>query len=130
MKKILSIFFMAAALVACQKEDENGDLGAFWKILEIKDHATEETINLKEKNRFWGIQLDLLEIRKTELNVIYCRFQHIDDSLMVQTIGDKDVDLKEWGIYKNDNERYKILLLNDKSMILNSKYAQIIFRKF
>ncbi len=130
MKKIISILLLAATLTACQKEDDNGDLGAFWKIMEIEDHTTGEITNLSGKSHFWGIQLNLLEIRKSENYITYCRFQHIGDSLMVQTIGDENTDLKQWGIYENKNERFGIMHLNSKSMILNSKYARIIFRKF
>ena len=130
MKKALFILLLATTFVACQKEDENGDLSAFWKILEIEDHSTGETINLTEESHFWSIQLNLLEIRQTEEDITYCRFQHTGDSLMVQAVEPQDADLKLWGIYDNTNERYKVLLLNSKNMILNSKYAKIIFKHF
>ena len=130
MKKIFYILFVAVTFTACQKEDENGDLGAFWKIMEIEEHGTGITTYLADKSHFWAIQLNLLEIRKTYDDRHYCRFQHTGDSLFVQTINNDDTDLKAWGIYENGNERYAVLLLNDKSMILNSKYAKVTFKKF
>lgn len=130
MKKILYILFASSMFIACQKEDENGDLGAFWKIMSIEEHATGNVSYLADESHFWAIQLDLLEIRKTKDDRYYCRFQHIGDSLMVQTINNDNADLKLWGIYDNSNERYAIELLNSKSMILNSKNARVTFRKF
>lgn len=114
---------------ACQKEDNNGELGGFWKITEIEDFATATTINTTEESRFWGIQLDLLEIRITEYNCHYCRFNQVGDSLFVHTIDDK-TDLKDYGIYDNENERYEIIQLGDRRMVLRSKHAKVSFRKF
>ena len=131
MKKILFIFFITIiACTACQKEDSNGDLGAYWKIMSIEEHTSGATHNLVNESNFWGIQLDLLEIRKTTDSRYYFRFQHIGDSLFVQGINTKNAELKLWGIYDNTNERYSVQHLDDKSMILNSKNAKITFRSF
>lgn len=130
MKKIVFILFTAIACTACQKEDNNGDLGSFWKIMTIEEHSTGTTVNLVNESHFWGIQLDLLEIRKTTGIRNYFRFQHVGDSLFVQGINNLESDLKLWGIYDNANERYGVLHLDDKSMILDSKNARITFRSF
>jgi hypothetical protein len=130
MKKILFLLFIATTFVACQKEDQNGDLGGFWKIMEIEEHATGTTTYLTDKSHFWGIQLDLLEIRKSDANRHYFRFQHTGDSLFVQKITNQEADMRLWGIYDNNDERFGVLHLNDKSMILNSRNARITFRSF
>lgn len=130
MKKILYILFTATMFIACQKEDENGDLGAFWKVMSVEEHSTGNVAYLTDESCFWGIQLDLLEIRKIKDDKYYFRFQHTGDSLMVQGINNENVDFKLWGIYDNSNERYAVELLNSKSMILNSKNARVTFRKF
>lgn len=129
MKKIFILILATIAFTACQKEDENGDLGGFWKLMEIEEAGAAEALNTKEENRFWGIQLNLLEIRITHEDRHYSRFQHVGDSLFVQTIDD-NTDLRAFGIYNNPNERYGVLHLNSKSMILRSKYAKLTFRKF
>ena len=54
MKKILFLLFIATTFVACQKEDQNGDLGGFWKIMEIEEHATGTTTYLADKSHFWS----------------------------------------------------------------------------
>lgn len=118
-----------ATFIACQKEDDNGDLGGFWKLLEIEEVNSTTPINVADESRFWCIQLDLLEIRLSRYDRHYSRFQHVGDSLFVQTIND-NTDLSAYGIYNNNNERYGVLHLNRKSMVLRSKYAKLTFRKF
>lgn len=129
MKKIITFILLAITFTACQKEDNNGDLGGFWKLLEIDETNSETPIDLTEESRFWGIQLDLLEIRFSKYDKHYSRFQHIGDSLFVQTIDD-DTDLRGYGIYNNSDERYGVLQLNRNRMVLRSKYAKLTFRKF
>ena len=129
MKKIILILLATATFIACQKEDDNGDLGGFWKLLEIEEANSTTPINVADESRFWCIQLDLLEIRLSRYDRHYSRFQHVGDSLFVQTIND-NTDLSAYGIYNNSNERYGVLHLNSKSMVLRSKYAQLTFRKF
>ena len=36
MKKIIIALLVAVTITACQKEDDNGDLGGFWKLLKIE----------------------------------------------------------------------------------------------
>ena len=129
MKKIILILLATATFIACQKEDDNGDLGGFWKLLEIEEVNSTTPINVADESRFWCIQLDLLEIRLSQYDRHYSGFQHVGDSLFVQTIND-NTDLSAYGIYNNSNERYGVLHLNSKSMVLRSKYAKLTFRKF
>lgn len=130
MKKIIFALFAVALFTACQKEDENGDLGGFWKIIRLDDlNVDNEDTDISKESRFWAIQLNLLEIRLSEYDRHYSRFQLTGDSLFVQTIDD-NTDLKAYGIYNNANERYGVLHLSDRSMILRSKHAEISFRKF
>lgn len=129
MKKIIIFILVACTFICCQKKDDNGDLGGFWKLIEIEETGSDTPTDVAMESRFWGIQLDLLEIRITQARRHYCRFQHVGDSLFVQTIDD-DTDLRAFGIYNNTDERYAVLQLNRKSMILRSKYAKLTFRKF
>ena len=130
MKKIIFALLVTALFTACQKEDENGDLGGFWKIIRLDDLAVDnENTDISQESRFWAIQLNLLEIRLSKYDRHYSRFQLTGDSLFVQTIDD-NTNLKTYGIYNNADERYKVLQLSNRSMMLRSKYAEITFRKF
>ena len=137
MKKIIYILLTAVLASSCQKADDNGDLGGFWKLLKIEDFATGMTTDTKEYKRFWSIQLDVLATSSEDddsYNYNYGgkgRFQHIGDSLFVQmiTVSSKS-DLKKVGLYNPEDERFGVVLLNRDKMILRSKDALLEFRKF
>lgn len=137
MKKIIYIFLAVVLASSCQKADDNGDLGGFWKLLKIEDFATGMTTDTKEYKRFWSIQLDVLATSSEDDDSYYYnyggkgRFQHVGDSLFVQmvTVSPKS-DLKKVGFYNPQDERYGVVLLNKDKMILRSKYALLEFRKF
>lgn len=114
-----------ALIVSCQKEDENGDLGGFWKLMQIEDTATDSIITTRDKDLFWSIQLNLM----TTTNGGKGRFQHTGDSLYVQMIH-VPMDAKSLGLYNPKNERFGVLHLDRNGMVLQSKDATLTFRKF
>ena len=124
MKRIVSILAVAILLTACQKEDKNGDLGGFWKLLQIEETATEKVINKRNEDCFWSIQLKLIEIKEN-----LGRFQHTGDSLFVQMI-ETTGNMSDYGIYNQKNERFRVNHLDRNGMILESKHAVLTFRKF
>lgn len=124
MKKIIFILSLTLFLCNCQKEDDNGDLGGFWKLMEITDKDG-NTENTKEKSLFWRVQLDLIQIGEE-----FGRFQHTGDSLFIRMIYAKGDVLKDYGIYEAEDERFKVLHLNRKVMTLQSKQVKLQFRKF
>jgi hypothetical protein len=136
-KKIIYILLTAVLASSCQKADDNGDLGGFWKLLKIEEFTTATTIDTKEYKRFWSIQLDVLAT-SSEDDDSYSynyggkgRFQHIGDSLFVQMITiSPSSDLKKVGLYNPKDERFGVVLLNRNKMILRSKDALLEFRKF
>ena len=137
MKKMIYILLTAVLASSCQKADDNGDLGGFWKLLKIEEFTTATTIDTKEYKRFWSIQLDVLAT-SSEDDDSYSynyggkgRFQHIGDSLFVQMITiSPSSDLKKVGLYNPKDERFGVVLLNRNKMILRSKDALLEFRKF
>lgn len=127
MKLMKKFFFSVVTLLllsACQKADDNGDLGGFWKLLKIEDLATSEITDTKNVDRFWAIQLDLLSI-----NGCYGRFQHAGDSLFVQMIHVPD-NAKNFGLYNPKDERFGVNHLDRNRMVLQSEFAILTFRKF
>ena len=62
MKRIFVLMMAGLLFAACQKEDDNGDLGGFWKLLKVEEVQTGRVIDTKDDDRFWSIQLDLLDI--------------------------------------------------------------------
>lgn len=124
MKKSLLILFILISILGCQKEDKNGDLDGFWKLQEIAINDGDIS-NTKEKNIFWRVQLDLIQIGNS-----FGRFQHTGDSLFIQMIDVSGKALIDYGIYKAEDERFAVEQLGKKSMMLKSDYARLRFRKF
>ena len=125
MKKRILYALLATVLVAsCQKADDNGDLGGNWKLLQIEDFAKDTIVYTKELQRFWAIQLDLIQIGNGK-----GRFQHVGDSLFVQMITVPG-EPERFGLYNPADERFEVIELNRKRMLLRSKYAILKFRKF
>ena len=124
MKKIIFLLLGITLFASCQKEDDNGDLGGNWKLTQIEDFENDKIIDKKMEDRFWAIQLDLIQIGNGK-----GRFQHVNDSLFVQMIY-KTSKPEEYGLYDQKNARYGVEHLSRKRMVLRSKYAELKFRKF
>ncbi len=125
MKKILYIILCTTLLTSCQKADDNGDLGGWWKLLEIEELENGTVIDKRNEDCFWAIQLKLL----VTSNGGKGRFQHIGDSLFIQ-LQEYSPETKNDGFYNPENERFGVNKLTGKSMILQSEKVVLKFRKF
>ena len=128
-KLYLVSLLLLSLVVSCQKADDNGALGGFWKLLEVESVATGEKSDRRPNGCFMSIQLDLMQLRGPASR--YARFQHSGDSLFVQIIGD-DVNerlLKCYGMSGNE-ERFFVQKLTGKSLILKSVNSILMFKKF
>ena len=123
MKKIIFIL-LVAAIVSCQKEDHNGELGGFWKLMQIELADNDSVINTKAESRFWGIQLDLIEIGTGK-----GRFQHVGDSLYIQMIT-MPANPASYGLFNPKDERFGVIHLDRNGMILSSDKATLTLKKF
>jgi hypothetical protein len=125
MKKILYIILCTTLLTSCQKADDNGDLGGWWKLLEIEELENGTVIDKRNEDCFWAIQLKLL----VTSNGGKGRFQHIGDSLFIQ-LQEYSPETKNDGFYNPENERFGVNKLTGKSMILQSEKVVLKLRKF
>ena len=125
MKKLIYIVLCSTLFVSCQKADDNGDLGGYWKLLQIEEITNDTIIDKRNEDRFWAIQLRMI----TTNNGGKGRFQHTGDSLFVQML-QKPSNPKDVGLYNHEDERFGVTLLNRNSMILQSKDVILTFRKF
>lgn len=128
MKKILFFLSCMLLLASCQKLDDNGDLGGNWKMLQLEEFERDTVIDTRQDDRFWAIQLDLMQLTggHTEGKG---RFQHVGDSLYVQMIY-IPVNYRYYGLYNPKDDRFEVIHLDRKKMILKSKYVKLDFRKF
>ena len=122
-KAVFTILCGVALLCGCQKEDKNGELGGFWKIMETVD-SNGMVADAKEESLFWRVQLKLMQIDR-----VYARFQYKGDSLFVQLIDHNGKGLKKYGIYGKE-ERFYVEHLDRNGMVLRSDSVRIRFRKF
>ena len=125
MKKIIYILLCTTLFASCQKADDNGDLGGWWKLLQIEEVNNDTIIDKSNEDRFWAIQLRMITTKDGGKG----RFQHIGDSLFVQ-MKQMPKDSKASGLYNPENERFGINKLTNKRMILQSEEVVLTFRKF
>ena len=125
MKKAIFILLAASLLTACQKADDNGELGGFWKLLQIEKLDSDTVIDKRNEDRFWAIQLRMITTKDGGKG----RFQHIGDSLFIQ-MKQLPKDSKASGLYNPENERFGINKLTNKRMILQSEEVILTLRKF
>ena len=128
-KNILLALLFLLGFVSCQKADDNGDLGGFWKLMEVDYVATGESKNLKENSYFMAVQLDLISFRGA--GSYYARFSHEGDSLFMWMIGDdvKSSFLDKFGMNSTE-QRFYVETLSSKKMVLRSNYSKLRFKKF
>ena len=124
MKRIFLLLFSVLLFASCQKKDENGDLGGFWKLLNIENLSLGVVEDTRGDDRFWAIQLQLISI-----NECYGRFQHTGDSLFVQMI-QTPANARDYGLYTPRNERFGVRHLDRNGMVLQSDSVILTFRKF
>lgn len=125
MKKIIYILLCTTLFASCQKADDNGDLGGWWKLLQIEEVNNDTIIDKSNEDSFWAIQLRMITTKDGGKG----RFQHIGDSLFVQ-MKQMPKDSKASGLYNPENERFGINKLTNKRMILQSEEVVLTFRKF
>ncbi|MBQ2786534.1 MAG: lipocalin-like domain-containing protein [Bacteroidaceae bacterium] len=128
MNKIIPIFILSLLFVAvsCQKKDDNGNLGGFWKLLLIEP-VNGDAIDTKEKQCFWKFQLNLMQVGG--MYGTYGRFEHVGDSLFISLIDYDKQPLRQYGLYTN-SERFGVEHLDRNGMVLQSDSARLTFRKF
>ena len=129
MKMFFASLMFLFLVVSCQKADDNGELGGFWKLLDIEYVVSGDKVDCREKNYFMAVQLDLMELRGNGSQ--YARFQHQGDSLFIQIIGD-NVGSGFLGSFGMDGQeqRFYVHKLTSKSMVIESLYSVLTFKKF
>ena len=120
------LFLWMFCATSCQKADDNGALGGFWKLMELEYAADGTVKDLKKKSYFMAVQLDLMKFS----GEYYARFSHEGDSLFVWMIGDVSQGCLDIFAFDAPEQRFCVERLNGKSLVLKSKYSRLRFKKF
>ena len=127
--KIGFILLVCLFTASCQKADDNGNLGAFWKLLEVEYVADASKSDLRQHSLFMAVQLNLMQFSGNGSH--YARFQHCSDSLFIQMIGgDADKKLLESFGMNGQEQRFFVEKLNKNSLVLKSVYSILRFKRF
>ncbi|WP_298950595.1 lipocalin-like domain-containing protein [uncultured Alloprevotella sp.] len=145
---LITIFLLL--LTGCSIEtSDNGVLDGRWQLMEINYFdGSNRKVETKEQLIFWDIQYKLISIHSmsgklhdslTEESL--CRFNYTKDSLKLSDFyrhfreADQKIDdplttyFQKTGI-NGINANFAVLHLDSKSMLLQSDYAKLSFRKF
>jgi hypothetical protein len=129
MKRIIYILLCITLVISCQKADDNGDLGGWWKLMQIEEIENDTVIDKSNEDCFWAIQLRMITANTESGVIAKGRFQHVEDSLFIQMI-QRPSDCRGVGMYNPENERFGVNKLTNKRMILQSNEVRLTFRKF
>ncbi len=124
MRRIVFLLLGIGLFFSCQKLDDNGDFGGYWKLLQIEDFEGDSIIDKRGEDRFWAVQLDLIQIGTGK-----GRFQRTGDSLFIQMIY-KTEKPEEYGLFHQEDASYCIEHLTNRSMGLRCNEVRLLFRKF
>ncbi|MBR5849286.1 MAG: lipocalin-like domain-containing protein [Bacteroidaceae bacterium] len=129
MKMFFASLLFLFLVASCQKADDNGELGGFWKLMDIEYAASGDKVDCRENSYFMAVQLDLMQLRGN--GSCYARFQHRGDSLFIQMIGaDAGEKLLASMGMDGKEQRFYVRKLTDKSLVLESLYSVLSFKKF
>ena len=129
MKMLYALLLFLFLVVSCQKADDNGELGGFWKLMDIEYAVSGDKVDCRENSCFMAVQLDLMQLRGN--GSCYARFHHRGDSLFIQMIGaDAEEQLLASMGMDGQEQRFYVRKLTDKSLVLESLYSVLSFRKF
>ena len=129
MKMFFASLLFLFLVASCQKADDNGELGGFWKLMDIEYAASGDKVDCRENSYFMAVQLDLMQLRGNGSH--YARFQHRGDSLFIQMIGaDAGEQLLASMGMDGQEQRFYVRKLTEKSLVLESLYSVLNFKKF
>ena len=132
-------------LTSCTLETSgNGDLDGFWQLTQLDTLSTGGTTDMRERNAFWAVQHQFLEIKHphgdVRMNVIFS-FEQTKDSLILtepffnnRDASDIKIDdpsqLLDFAGIENVREAFFVATLNGSKMELQSKRYLFHFRRY
>ncbi len=131
--------------VSCDKMPMNGDLDGMWQLMTEQTEQT--TVSRKSDRMYISFQLHTAQFDgHGSSRQYYSTFTHHGDSLRFVTIcrasqnetaDDDNIPLtaddislmNDWGIYEPD-PAFRVLTLDESTLVLRSRFSTLRFRKF
>ena len=140
--KALTLTLTCLALTACEFEwSRNGELDGYWQLHQL-DTLQGGQADMRNSGIYWGIQMNLLEMRNVNLynHDILFRFEKSNDKLRIwnpvndnRDISDSIVNdvntLNPFGILHLD-ETFDIETANGEQMVLTNEKFRFHLRKY
>ena len=158
--KIFIVALLPAFLSGCDKMPDNGSLDGMWQIMSVAynsnyseaDSTQAEAYTIitdtKKYKAYLSFQLDLAKLHWFDIyidcpntNIVLCRFARGKSELRfhkfywdcvdhdIEITDEEATRLSPFGFHQTD-ETFKVIQLTHKSMILQSRYARRVLRKF
>lgn len=114
-------------LSACGPMYEYRDLDGMWQMRHIE--YTSGDAAAKPENTYYSFQRHIINIKKLGRGEYYGSFQYEGDSMHVSIKGAPISEMKVFGM--NDTlQHFKVEILKNDKLILQSDYARLEFRKY
>lgn len=136
MKYLILCLTLALSLTACQKMDDNGDLGGTWQLLSWETKADGRVVATKEDRIFYYFQGELMktQILTEELSYL-STFHTTPDSLIVDRVYMRPNDtlvpvdsLRRYGATASG--RFHFDVLSADRLVLSNEDNVLTFRKY
>ena len=131
------VLLLSTTFLACDKLDDNGDLGGLWQMTEWKSLPDGTIKATKQDAIFYAVQLDLMKFSINYDDETYhlARFKHKGNTLEIGTVYTRPDEtivpasaLAKYGVPASG--KFIIDKLSSSEMVLRSDDAILKFRKY
>lgn len=120
------MMMLIALVSSCQKESHNGKLDGTWQLLTIKHLDTGVVDNVKEYQRFYCIQLEMIYLQNGGGQGL---FTYSGNKLDVRMVGSKKEDVIPFG-FTDTTQSFIVEKLGNSNMVLRTVDNELTFRRF
>ena len=142
MKRLLIyIIGVGLLMMACDIErSDNGDLDGLWQMTTKENLTTRQVNDMRDDNVSWAFQGGLVQMNSLAMLEVTAQFNYANDTISIYNLnhfdhseGDRRIEdvseVKAFGIYRL-SEKYRVVELNGKSLLLQNDSVRLNFRKY
>jgi len=135
MKKLLFCLIICPILAACDKMDDNGDLGGYWQLLTWEKQSDGQVVADKTSHIFYCVSRELISMANTATGTTYLStFHRTTDSLFLDATYSVPDTLREVTVLEpfgaDETGRFRIVQLTGDRLVLSNTKNVLTFRKY